>query len=69
MKNMKVVVAPDSFKESLSALEAAEAIERGFRTVFPEAELIKVPRADGGERTVQALVGAPEKETCSGDPL
>ncbi|OQP06745.1 glycerate kinase [Geobacillus sp. 46C-IIa] len=55
---MKVVIAPDSFKESLSALEVAEAVERGFRTVFPEAEYVKVPMADGGEGTVQSLVDA-----------
>ncbi|MGG3894863.1 glycerate kinase [Geobacillus stearothermophilus] len=55
---MKVVIAPDSFKESLSALEVAEAVERGFRSVFPEAEYVKVPMADGGEGTVQSLVDA-----------
>ncbi|ASS97868.1 glycerate kinase [Geobacillus thermocatenulatus] len=55
---MKVVIAPDSFKESLSALEVAEAVERGFRTVFPEAEYVKVPMADGGEGTVRSLVDA-----------
>jgi len=53
---MKIVIAPDSFKESLSALEVAEAVERGFRMVFPEAEYVKVPMADGGEGTVQSLV-------------
>lgn len=55
---MKIVIAPDSFKESLSALEVAEAVERGFRMVFPEAEYVKVPMADGGEGTVQSLVDA-----------
>lgn len=45
---MKIVIAPDSFKESLSALEVAEAIEAGFRQVFPEAHYVKVPVADGG---------------------
>jgi glycerate 2-kinase len=53
---MKVVIAPDSFKESLSALEAANAIECGFRGIFPDAEYIKLPMADGGEGTVQSLV-------------
>jgi glycerate kinase len=57
-KKMKIVIAPDSFKESLSALEVAEAVERGFRMVFPEAEYVKVPMADGGEGTVQSLVDA-----------
>ncbi|RYM05953.1 glycerate kinase [Sporolactobacillus sp. THM7-7] len=55
---MKVVIAPDSFKESLTALEAAEAIESGLRRIWPDAELIKVPMADGGEGTVRSLVDA-----------
>ena len=55
---MKIVVAPDSFKGSVSALEAAQAIEQGLRRVFPEAVIEKVPMADGGEGTVQSLVDA-----------
>ena len=55
---MKVVIAPDSFKESLSALQVAAAIEAGMREVFPDAEYVKVPVADGGEGTVQALIDA-----------
>jgi glycerate kinase len=55
---VKVVVAPDSYKGSLSALAVAEAIERGVRAVFPGAEVVKVPIADGGEGTVDALVVA-----------
>jgi len=55
---MKVVIAPDSFKESLSALEAASAIEAGFREIFPDATYVKVPVADGGEGTVDAMVAA-----------
>lgn len=55
---MKIVIAPDSFKESLSALEVANAIEKGFRRVFPDAQYVKIPLADGGEGTVQALVDA-----------
>lgn len=55
---MKFVLAPDSFKESMTAWEACEAIERGLRHSFPEAEIIKVPMADGGEGTVQSLVDA-----------
>lgn len=54
----KIVIAPDSFKESLTAMEAARAIERGMRRVFPDAEIFKVPMADGGEGTVQAMVDA-----------
>ena len=44
---MKIVIAPDSFKGSLTAAEAAEAIETGFRAVYPDAEYVKVPMADG----------------------
>lgn len=55
---MKIIIAPDSFKESLTALEAANAIEEGFKAVFPDAEYVKVPMADGGEGTVQSLVDA-----------
>jgi glycerate kinase len=55
---MKVVIAPDSFKGSLTALRAAEAMEIGLRRVFPSAEVEKVPMADGGEGTVQSLVDA-----------
>jgi len=55
---MKIVIAPDSFKESLSALQVAGAIEAGMREVFPDADYVKVPVADGGEGTVQALIDA-----------
>ena len=55
---MKIVVAPDSFKGSVTALQAADAIEQGLRRVFPNAEIDKIPMADGGEGTVQSLVDA-----------
>ncbi|PWK98727.1 glycerate kinase [Pantoea allii] len=55
---MKIVIAPDSYKESLSALEVASAIEAGFREVFPDAHYVKIPVADGGEGTVEAMVAA-----------
>ena len=55
---MKIVIAPDSFKESLPAAEVAAAISRGLRAVLPEATCVLVPIADGGEGTVAALVGA-----------
>ncbi len=55
---MKVVVAPDSFKESLSAREVADAIATGLRRAAPECEIVTVPVADGGEGTVQAIVDA-----------
>jgi len=59
---MKILIAPDSFKESLSAKEAAAAIARGFEQVFPHAELLQIPLADGGEGTVETLVDACEGE-------
>lgn len=55
---MKIVIAPDSFKESLSAMQVAEAIEQGFSEIFPQAEYIKLPMADGGEGTVESMVAA-----------
>lgn len=55
---MKIVIAPDSFKESLTALQVADSIEKGFSRIYPEVEIIKVPMADGGEGTVQSLVDA-----------
>ena len=55
---MKIVIAPDSFKESLSALQVAAAIEAGMREVWPSATYVKLPVADGGEGTVQAMIDA-----------
>lgn len=55
---MKIVIAPDSFKESLTAMAVANEIEAGFREIFPDAEYRKLPVADGGEGTVQAMIDA-----------
>ena len=55
---MKVVVAPNAFKGTLTASQAARAITRGVREVFPDAEVVEVPVADGGDGTVEALVSA-----------
>ncbi|HNR65492.1 MAG TPA: glycerate kinase, partial [Atribacterota bacterium] len=55
---MKIVIAPDSFKGSLSAAEVSEAIAYGVRGVYPYAIVEKVPMADGGEGTVECLVNA-----------
>ena len=52
---MKVVIAPDSFKESLPANQVAEAIKRGFKRVIPDAEYLLLPVGDGGEGTVDAI--------------
>ena len=55
---MRVVIAPDKFKGSLTAAEAARAMSRGVATVCPGATIDCVPMADGGEGTVDALVAA-----------
>ncbi len=52
---MKILIAPDSFKGSATSRRAAEAIGKGVHEVFPDAELIEIPVADGGEGTVEAL--------------
>ena len=69
---MKVVIAPDSFKESLSAAEVAAAIARGWGKVFPDAELLLLPMADGGEGMVDALLaslGGQRMEQPASGPL
>lgn len=55
---MQIVIAPDSFKECLSAAKVAEAISIGILRVLPKATIISIPVADGGEGTVEALVKA-----------
>lgn len=55
---MRIVIAPQSLKGSLTASQAGEAIARGVRAALPDAEIIVVPVADGGEGTVEALVDA-----------
>ena len=55
---MKIVIAPDSFKDSLSAAGVAAAIAQGVRQALPDAELIEVPMADGGEGTMEAIMAA-----------
>ena len=55
---MKIVIAPDSFKDSLSAEKVADAIATGLADVMPHAQLVKCPMADGGEGTVEAIVAA-----------
>lgn len=69
---MKIVIAPDAFKESLSAHEVARAIEAGFREIFPHATYQCLPMADGGEGTVQAVLdalGGDWHEATVHDPL
>ncbi|MDF2877419.1 MAG: glycerate kinase [Clostridia bacterium] len=69
---MQIIVAPDSFKGSMSAVEAANSIEKGIKKVFPEAKIIKIPIADGGEGTVEAIVmgsGGSYREAVVTGPL
>lgn len=55
---MKIIASPDSFKGTLTAVEAADAIARGISAALPEAEIVRLPLADGGEGTVEALVSS-----------
>ncbi len=55
---MRIIIAPDSFKGSLSALQVAQAMERGVRRVFPDAHCTLVPLADGGEGTARSMLDA-----------
>ncbi len=73
---MKIIVAPNSFKGSLTAAQAASAIAHGVREALPDAEIVEVPVADGGDGTVEALVSARkgtfrdvEVEGPLGDPV
>lgn len=53
---MKIIIAPDSFKGSITAIDAAISIEKGIKHVFPHAETVLIPVADGGEGTMENLV-------------
>lgn len=69
---MKILIAPDSFKGSLSAIEVCDNIEIGIRKVYKDADLIKVPMADGGEGTLEALISSTDGriyEKQAKDPL
>ncbi len=61
---MRIVIAIDSFKGSLSTFESGRAVAEGIRTVYPDAEVIISPLADGGEGTVSAVVSAVGGEIC-----
>ena len=52
---MKIIIAPDSFKESLTSEEVAEAIKRGFQQSIADVECLLCPVGDGGEGTVDAI--------------
>ena len=59
---MKIVLAPNALKGSLTAMQAASAMEQGIRAAFPEAEILKVPVADGGDGLAEVLIDALEGE-------
>ncbi|MFS0896041.1 glycerate kinase [Mycolicibacterium litorale] len=59
---MRIVLAPDSFKESMTAAQAIAAMRDGVRAALPDAECVGVPMADGGEGTVDAVVDALDGE-------
>lgn len=60
---MRILLAPDSFKECLSATAVCEALTQGIRAVLPDAEITSVPMADGGEGTLEALLAVEHAET------
>jgi glycerate kinase len=62
---LKILIAPDSFKGSLTALEAAQALAEGVRRALPDAELCLLPMADGGEGTLECLLAAHKGERRS----
>lgn len=62
---MKVLIAIDSFKGSISSIDGSEAISLGIRDIYPDAEIITLPLADGGEGTVEALVQATDGKLIS----
>ncbi len=57
-KEMKIVIAPDSFKDCLGALSVAEALGRGISRMIPDALIENIPMADGGEGTVESIIDA-----------
>ncbi len=73
---MKIVIAPDSFKESLTAVEVADIVAGAFKRAMPECEVVTFPLADGGEGTCSALVASlggqmisEEVLDCLGQPM
>lgn len=69
---MRIVLAPDSFKGSLSAAKACMAMEEGIRSVQPDAQVVHFPMADGGEGTIESLIlalGGSVREASVRDPL
>lgn len=69
---MKIVIASDSFKGSLTSVEVAQAATRGIKAVYPDCDVVAVNVADGGEGTIEAVVdalGGQIVHTTVSDPL
>ncbi len=69
---MKILIAPDKFKDALDAQGVAEALAAGVRRACPSAEIVVCPMADGGEGTGRLLAeaaAAQQRTTCVRDPL
>ncbi len=69
---MKFVIAPDKFKGSLTGFEYCNAVEEGIRMVFPDAEVLKIPLADGGDGTIDVVkhyIGGERFSLTANDPL
>jgi glycerate kinase len=62
---MKIIVAPDSYKGSMSAFDVAKHMQIGIRRVYPDAEIILFPMADGGEGTLEVMVANSGGELCT----
>ena len=58
MEEMNILIAPDSFKDCMSAREVANALGRGIKKILPDSVLVMVPMADGGEGTVESVIDA-----------
>ena len=66
---MKIVIAPDSFKDCLTAVEVADAIAKGWKITFPNDHTVCHPMADGGEGSMQAILSALGGECCTSEVL
>lgn len=66
---MKIVIAPDSFKDCLTAVDIAKSIAKGWATTFPDDQILCHPMADGGEGSMEAILTALEGERLSSEVL
>lgn len=64
---MKIIIAPDSYKGCLRSIEICEYLSEGIKQLCPAAEIVKLPMADGGEGSVDAVVSATKGKLVSLD--